>query len=110
VQCNNCETVHKIYDLCKSEIIAGKDESAVVEKPSDVAISLPNQLSELFENYSLDVSDYQLARHILDHDLWEQTIILSKETEDGLTTGKVLKILGPQKFRVDSFSRQDTIE
>tara|TARA_Y100001963_G_C6756540_1_gene437179 strand:- start:1423 stop:1887 length:465 start_codon:yes stop_codon:yes gene_type:complete len=109
-QCNNCGTVHKIYDICKSEIVAGKDESAVSEKMSDVKISLPKQLNELFENYSLDISDYQLARHILENKLWKETIVLSKESEEGLTTGKILKILGPEKFRVESFSRQEIIE
>jgi hypothetical protein len=109
-QCNNCGTVHKVYDICKSEIIAGKDESATVEKLSDVAMSLPTNLVELFESYSLEVSDYMMARYILDNKVWDATIVLSKEQEDDKTNGKILRFLENGRFRVESFSRQEYFE
>jgi hypothetical protein len=109
-QCNNCGTVHKVYDICKSEIIAGKDESATVEKLSDVAMSLPTNLVELFESYSLEVPDYMMARYILDNKVWDATIVLSKEQEDDKTNGKILRFLENGRFRVESFSRQEYFE
>jgi len=107
VQCNNCGTVHKVYDICKSEIVAGKDESASVEKKEDVSLSLPRQLVELMETYALEVCDYQMARHILENKAWDSTIVLSLEKEDEESSGKILKFLAEDRFRVESFSRQD---
>ena len=109
-QCNNCGTVHKIYDICKSEIVAGKDESATVEKIRDVALSLPKSLVELFESYSLDLPDYMLARHILENNKWNSTMVLAKENEDTAVTGKILRFIEGDRFRVESFSRKEYVE
>ena len=108
-QCNNCGTMHKIYDICKSEIVAGKDESASVESIRDVSMSLPNSLVELFGDYNLELPDYQMARHIMDNKLWDSIIVLSKEQEEEQTNGKILRFLGPERFRVESFSRQEYV-
>ena len=70
-QCNNCATVHKVLDICKSEIVAGKDESRAIEKKEDVALSLPTSLVELFSNYDLELADYQMARFVIENDVWE---------------------------------------
>jgi hypothetical protein len=110
VQCNNCGTVHKIYDICKSEISAGKDESAAVEKKEDVALSLPKQLVELMETYSLEICDYQMARHIIENKSWNTTIVLSFESEGEKSSGKILKFLAEDRFRVESFSRQEILK
>ncbi len=109
VQCNNCGTVHKIYDLCKSEIVAGKDESASVEKKEDVALSLPKQLVSLLETYSLEICDYQLARHIIENKQWDSTLVLSMENEGETSSGKILRFLAEDRFRVESFSRQELL-
>ena len=108
-QCNNCGTVHKIYDICKSEIIAGKDESAVVERIKDFQISLPASLFELFESYHLEVPDYQYARFILENKMWDETIVLSSENEDETKSGKLLRFVAEDQFRVEPFSRQETV-
>ena len=109
-QCNNCGTVHKIYDVCKSEIVAGKDESASVERIKDVSLSLPASLIELFESYSLDLPDYMMARHIIESKDWGTTIVLSKESEDRTTSGKILRFIEGDRFRVESFSRKEYVE
>ena len=106
-QCNNCATIHKVYDICKSEIVAGKDESAAVEKINDVAISLPIGLVELFQNYDLEISDYQYARFILENKIWDSIVVLSTESTDDDKTGKILRIVNENKFRVESFSRKE---
>lgn len=108
-QCNNCGTVHKIRDICKSEIVTGKEESAAVEQIKDVAMSLPNSLVELFESYNVELPDYMLARHIMQYDQWGTTIVLAQEKDGEATTGKLLRFIGPEKFRVEPFSRQDYI-
>tara|TARA_R110002110_G_scaffold405960_1_gene625429 strand:- start:264 stop:728 length:465 start_codon:yes stop_codon:yes gene_type:complete len=108
-QCNNCGTVHKIYDICKSEIVAGKDESASVEKIRDVSISLPDQVIELLESYNMDICDYQMARFILENKKWDSVLTLGTDSEDGQTTGKILRFLKDNRFRVESFSRQEVI-
>lgn len=109
VQCNNCGTVHQIYDICKSEICPGKDESRSVEKREDVCISLPKALVELFESYSLEVVDYQYARFVLENKRWGTTIILSSESSGEKKEGKILRFLSEEKFRVEPFTRLEFV-
>ena len=108
-QCNNCGTVHKVHDICKSQIVTGKEESAAVEQIKDVAMSLPASLVELFQSYSLELPDYMLARHVLDYNQWNTTIVLTQEKDGDMTTGKLLRFIGPERFRVEPFSRNDYI-
>ncbi len=108
-QCNNCGTVHKVFDICKSEILSGKDESRAVEQKGDVALSLPTALVELFANYSLDLPDYQMARFVLENERWDDTIVLSSESAGETCEGKVLRFVSKDKFRVEPFSRQETV-
>ena len=37
VKCNNCDAFHFVYDLCKSEIKAGKDQSNLIITKDDLS-------------------------------------------------------------------------
>ena len=108
VRCENCGAVHKVIDICKSEIMVSKEESRNVMSKSDVATSLPSDLVKLLEDYQLGLADFELAKFIIDNERWGDSIILSKEKEDDGFTGKVLKFISPTKFRVDPFFDKDT--
>ena len=108
-QCNNCGTIHKVYDICRSEIIAGKEQSANVESIKDVKISLPKSLVELFESYKLELPDYQYARFILENELWNSTITLDSETNDGVKNGKIVRFISADRFRVEPFTSQEFV-
>ena len=65
-QCNNCGVIHKIIDICKSEIIPGKDESRLITHLDDIKIMLPQDLASILENYDCDLPTYENAKFILD--------------------------------------------
>ena len=109
-QCNNCGTIHKIVDICKSELVPGKDESRAIEKKEDISMSLPSSLVELFSSYQLEIPDYQLARFILENEKWDSTILLSAEDVGSRRDGKVLRFLSSDKFRVEPFSRNEVFD
>ena len=56
IQCNNCGIVHKIIDLCKSEILNGKEQLSSLETIEDIKISLPKDFKrgvrKLFLRYT----------------------------------------------------------
>tara|TARA_R110000803_G_scaffold106580_3_gene174672 strand:- start:611 stop:1072 length:462 start_codon:yes stop_codon:yes gene_type:complete len=108
-QCNSCGTIHKIIDICKSEIMTGKDESRAVELKEDISMSLPSSLVELFANYKLDLPDYQHARFILENKMWDATIVLTVDAEGDQQEGKVLRFISEERFRVEPFSRTESV-
>ena len=109
VQCNNCGAIHKIIDFCKSEIMIGKDEFSMVLKKQDIIPTLPSSLVELFQSYDLDVADYECARFIIDNEQWNQSIVLQKEVEEGITTGKRLIFVSGERFKVNPFSYSEEL-
>ena len=109
VQCNNCGAIHRVVDICKSEIVPGKDEAKSVVTKSDVALSLPTQLVELLDQYQLEVPDFELAKFYLDNKRWGSTLVLNREKEGNGMSGKVLNFVGPDRYRVDPFFETDVV-
>ncbi len=108
--CNNCGVVHRVYEVCKSEILnnfEGTKSSLTIE---DISIMLPASVSEIMKTYERELPDYEHIRFILDEDKKDEFIVLSQEFNDGRKTGKVLKYKGKGKFEIEPFSRSEIVE
>ena len=54
VKCNNCNTLHRVYDICKSEIFdPGKDNSFMLNEIDDIDLEIPEKVSKILKKYSL---------------------------------------------------------
>ena len=42
--CNNCGVIHRVTDICRSEIVIGKDENNTIIGIEDIAYMLPKNL------------------------------------------------------------------
>ena len=110
VQCNNCSVVHKVYDLCKSEIMGGKDELRSVTTIEEVRLGMNIDVQNVLDTYSCDLSTWEQTRFLIDNELWDKTVILTQDSLDDVTQGKMLRILSSQSFRIESFIRKDLVE
>jgi hypothetical protein len=102
-QCNNCGIVHKVYDLCKSEIISGKDETRAIKSIEDIGFSIPSDLCDLLNTYNCDLATWEQVKHSLDYKIFGENIILTKELVDTEVTGKVLVIKAKDMFSIESY-------
>ena len=86
VTCNNCDSLHEVLDICKSEIKWGKDTLiGLVNTKDDIKFNLSSQgknnIVEVLEKNDCDVSIWELVEYVIDNDL-EDTIILDKKEVD----------------------------
>ena len=102
-QCNNCDVIHKIFDICKSEIISGKDELKSITTKDDLSLMLSPNLVEVLKTYNVDVPTWEQANFIISNRKWGQSIILSKDTIDDDVMGKRLVFKGAKKFKLEEF-------
>lgn len=109
-RCENCGAVHRVYDICASEIMTSKEESKGILTKKDLSSSLPKQLIDLLEEYSLGIADYEASRFYIDNQKWGSSIVLTKEKEDDGNSGKVLIFVGPEKFRIDPYFERSVVE
>ena len=101
--CNNCGAAHKVVDICKSEIITGKDEVAGQMSIEDFKYSLPNDLYNLFMSYDREICDFEHAQFILENNMWDSHIVLSREELEEYVQGKLVRFISDQRFRVESY-------
>jgi hypothetical protein len=101
--CNNCGAVHKVYDICKSELIVGRDETTSTLKKEDFKMSLPQSLYELLDQYNKEICDYEYSQFVIDNEVWGSSVVLTREELDSHIQGKILRFIGKEKFRVESY-------
>jgi len=109
-QCNNCGIVHRIVDICKSKIIASKENMPTMATIEEITIGLPNDLSDLLRMNNVDLATYQYAAFIIEQKLWNTRILLQKESAEEFVVGKFLTFLENGRFRVEPFSYQMEIK
>lgn len=108
-ECNNCGAAHKVYDICKSEIMTGRDEVTSQLSIQDFKYSLPGDLFELLVHYKKEIPDFEMSQFIIDNEKWDSTIVLSREEMDDHTQGKMLRFIAKEKFRIESYTHKDTV-
>lgn len=108
-QCNNCGAVHKVTDICQSEVIKTKDGMSSIIQFEDLKSSLPSNLSAILERHNSDLSTWEQAQFILENKRWGEFVILAQEEDAGVKQGKYVRIMSDTFFKVESFSRDDLV-
>lgn len=109
VTCNNCGVVHRVYEICKSEIlnnVEGTKSSITIE---DMSLMFPETVLNILKSYEKELPDYEHVKFMMDENKAGDFIILSQEFNDGRRTGKVLKYKGKNKFEIEPFSMSEII-
>ena len=109
VNCNNCGSVHKVTEINRSMIVRGKEDSKSVMSIEDIKRSLPDNVKDVLESYSVDLPTWEEVAFYFENQLWNREIILVKEQTDDDVEGKVLKIIDGFNMKIEPFSRSDTI-
>ena len=108
-QCNNCSIIHKVVDLCNSEIVKGKEQLASLPTITDIKLEFPDSLSELLESYKSDITIWQHAQFILRAQRWGEKIIIQREEDESSVQGKILTFISPIQFRMESFQEDNDV-
>lgn len=104
-QCNNCGVIHKVVDICVSEIQVGKEHMNSLIKLEDLKHSVHPNFSAILENNNADLPTWQALAFIVDNKRWGDFVVLSKDTEGDEIHGKYIRILGESLCKVESFIR-----
>ena len=109
-QCNNCGVIHKIVDICKSEIIQHKEEMISIVNIEDIKHSIPQNLSKILESNMADLPTWEAAQFYYDNKLWGNFVVLNSDYEGESRQGKYVQIIGENLFKVSNFSREEYVK
>jgi len=101
-KCNNCDTLHFIYDICKSELKAGKDETSITLDVEEISLMLPPRLSNLLIKNGCSVADMEHAIDIIEEERWGEYIVIRRDVIEEEEQVKLIKIIGDSKFQIEN--------
>jgi len=101
--CNNCGVVHRVFDLCKSEIVLGKESIRSMLTKEDIRPSLPTNISSILDTYECDLPIWEEVHFIIDNKRWGSSVVLTKDILDDTIQGKNLSILGQTEVKIETF-------
>ena len=105
-QCNNCGVLHKVVDLCKTEIVHGMEEGSSLRTIEDIKLGLPDKIVEFLVQQNVDVSTWELVEFLLDNNQ-DKEIVIKKDQKDDVTQLKILHVKPDGTFKIKSEIRQD---
>lgn len=108
-QCNNCGVIHKIIDVCKSEIQAGKENMNSLIKLEDIKPCLHANFISILEANNADLSTWEAVQFIVENKQWGNHVVLSTDSENNEVYGKYIKILGESLCKVENFTRSSGV-
>ena len=103
VNCNHCSVVHKIYDVCKSEIIVGKEDISSVVTIDDISLMIPSDIVSVMESYECDLPTYEHVLHILQYKLFKESVVLTRDVMEDEVVGKKLSFDKAGMVSIESF-------
>lgn len=102
-QCNNCGVVHRVYDICKSEIATGHESLNSLPTKEDFSMMLPSSVIDVLNAYSSEIYIWEQVAFILNHNKVGERIIITKDEIDGKAQGKFLSYIGDNRFNIEPF-------
>ena len=89
VLCNNCDALHEVQDICKSEIKWGKDAYiGLVNTKDDIKFNLSNlgkdNIITVLEKNDCDISIWELVEHVIENNLEENIVLDKKEIDNNI--------------------------
>lgn len=109
VKCNNCEALHYVYDICKSEFKAGKDQSNIVLNINDLSSMLPQNITNYLIENNCDISTWEHIKDIIDEKRWNESIVIKRDIIDEKQQIKFITINKELKIEVKIDLIEDTL-
>jgi hypothetical protein len=108
VMCNNCERIHRVTDICKSNILHDGSGRFGIRTVDDVKSGLPTSLVKLVDKNEISLPVWEEIEYKFKNKDSSPTI-LGKEHIKGDVFGKYLEIKDLDSFSIGDFHRNDAI-
>jgi hypothetical protein len=103
IQCNHCQTIHKVYDICKSDIVrSGKDDHKTSIDREDIACQISDKISSLLRRYDCDISTWEQILDYCDNKYWNKKIVLNRELIEGKYHVKIMTLMSEEKVKIEN--------
>ena len=102
VKCNNCESLHYVHDICKSELRPGKEDAKSTLEKEDFIMMLPDNVANVLVKNPCDISDFEHALDIVEEKAWGSHIIVKRDIVEEEHQIKVLVIKDEKNIKIEN--------
>lgn len=99
-KCNNCESLHYVYDACKSELRPGKEDIESILTIEDLMMMLPEKVNKVLTANRADRADFEHALDIIESENWGEMIVVKRSIVGDVENIKILQIEGENKIKL----------
>jgi len=107
-QCNNCGVIHRITDICRSEIV-NREDLMTLPSIDDVRLGMNDQLAATLDRYKADLPTWQAVQYIIDNERWGDFVTLTSDELEGERQVKYIQILGRNIFKIKTHTQGATV-
>lgn len=108
-KCPNCDALHRVTEIGKSEIVHGRDGSSAAMDVEDIKSQLPTGLVTILDRHKVDDATYEQALFYVNTYNTDEPIVLAKERLEESTSVKALWMRPDRSFRIETIVRQDEV-
>ena len=108
-QCNNCGVIHKVIDICRSEIMNGKEAMSSIVTIDDIRSSIAPPIIAALDRHNCDLPTWEHTKFIVENKRWGDVVILTTELEGNEKVIKYMRILGTGLLKIDSHIRKEVL-
>ena len=108
-QCNNCGVIHKVIDICVSEIMNGKEAMSSLVDVEDIRTSLNPKLCAILDRHKCDLPTWEHAQYVIENKKWGEIVVLASDLEGNDKIIKYVRIISDGIFKVDSYQRKEIL-
>ena len=101
-KCNNCDALHRVVGIGKSELIPGKDQTKLTLTKDELSLMIPNKIKNILEDYNSDISNYDHVIDIIEERRWGEFIVLKRDIIDENENVKILTINGKDNIKIST--------
>ena len=106
-KCPNCDALHRVTEIGKSEIVHGKDGSSSVMDIEDIKSQLPTSIVTILDRHKVDDATYEQALFYVNTYNADDAIILARERLEDRTSIKAMWIKPDRSIKIDTIVRQE---
>ena len=101
--------MHKVVEVCKSELIPGGDQKNVTIEKDDIELMLPDKISNVLKKYDCDISVWEHALDIYENKAWGSSLVLKREIIEENEHLKILIFNENERLKIQSIKINDTL-
>jgi len=100
VKCNNCEAVHHVSEIGRSELRPGKDQSTIILSKKDLSVMLPVKIGNIFNEINTDISNFEHALDIIESKRWGESIVIQRDILGEIEQVKIITINSRDNIKI----------